>query len=287
MQCNPTHHTGPSSNHTLLHTVHARLLLQRMDAGWRSRGLDARASMLGSFSSLDFPTPPSNLWHLFARVSESCRAISQVVHADRVLCDRDVVSELRCVAEQGLTLEAELRAWCQQRSPGEMPAVFETSRYLTESTTDVWPTFVTHFRCYTDIQAGCRWLTYWTSRIYISLSLSDVNGHLFAHQPTYEPLISPEWILEDLLNAADGICSSVPYMLGALDSRGEPTATTKGKALGAYFTTRFLDILNEIPHLPDNMRSWSLRCLDLIGKELGIGSALRARRKWMAAYPLI
>lgn len=286
MQSNSTRHAGPSfKNHALLHTVHARLLLQRMDVGWRSKGVDAHA--FSTFAGLDFPTPPSNLWHLSVRVSESCRAINQAVDADYALCDRDIVSGLRDVVEQGLAVEAELRAWSQQRSPREMPAISDASLYSTQSVPEIWPTFVTRFRCYTDIQAGCRWLTYWISRIYIVSSLSDGNGRLLTVQPTYEPLISPDWILQDMLDAADGICSSVPYMLGALDSRGGSTTTTKGKALGAYFMTRFLDVLNEIPHLPDDMRSWSLNCLGLIGKEWGIGSALRARRKWTAVYPLL
>jgi hypothetical protein len=105
-------------------------------------------------------------------------------------------------------------------------------------------------------------------------------------QTYYDPQLNTQGIHLGILEASNNILSSVPFMLGEITPEGNLPAelNSKGKALGAYFLIRFLDVINEVPSLPQMQRLWTFQILDKIGKEWGIGSARRVRRKWMQVY---
>lgn len=239
------------------------------------------ASTKLDLSEFDLPARQSQLLMLINRVSDIRSGMERLSSED--LCNSlDQEAPLRELLDWAFQTEREFSTWLSSVPHEQLPTVIETSPDLKER-----PSYGPAMKLYifSGIQDGCRWLTCWTSRIYLLRAILDGLAKLSTSNSTYTSPLSHGKIQSTILKMADCICSSVPSMIGEVDDEGRPSAN-KGIALGAYFMTRFLDIINEIPWLPLKQRLWSWDVLDRLGREWGIGGALRARTRWMGVYAL-
>jgi hypothetical protein len=227
----------------------------------------------GAFSALDT---------LLGRVSAAYRAIESL--SVRVSsCQNLHVHELRDTLDNAFLVQNDLEAWNSQLATREPHGELE----LMDDLTPASPIYFASKACmFQDVRAACGWLTCWSSRIILFRALLKGLALAFETGLLYEAPLSSEDIVEGMLATANAVCFSVPFMLGDIDSEGKSLAATTTKALGPYFMTRFLDILNTVPYLSKQQRLWTFECLLKISCRWGIGSALSVRRKWMQVYLL-
>ncbi|KFA53237.1 hypothetical protein S40293_10083 [Stachybotrys chartarum IBT 40293] len=254
-----------TTEHGLLHTIHARLRMSNLGAK------DPRKLTL-FVPNVITKDPEARIWALIDNVSDICRDL----HALATISNGCHQSRFQEVMDRAFIIEVQLRAWSRQLS--------QTQAY---SAIDLMPGFVDpsglqfaeKVYTYTSMQEACHWVTYWSGHMVLLSALLD-SIHLAERLGLgYTVPQARDRITTDLLGSANAICSSVPFMLGEIDTRGNPLIGTKGKALGAYFLTRFLAIISETTPLPKQQRLWTLDCLSRIGYNWGIGAAFSARTK--------
>lgn len=80
-------------------------------------------------------------------------------------------------------------------------------------------------------------------------------------------------VQSSLFAVVDTICSTVPYMLGQINSRGE-NVDGDTRCVKVLFVTRSLYLAAQVPGLPDLQVQWIQDTLEFIGHERGLGQAL-------------
>lgn len=91
-----------------------------------------------------------------------------------------------------------------------------------------------------------------------------------------EPLriYTKEAELEDKLSVLyDGICASVPYLLGEIDQQGRLQQSRHGKAVGGYFLLWPLRLLLFRGPTDEAQRAWIKKQLTYIRANMGIQQA--------------
>ncbi|CAG9993148.1 unnamed protein product [Clonostachys byssicola] len=264
----------------LLWTIHARLQLRSMDGGKScAEGLDALDLTKGPQRPLQ-----SGLNHMYGNVSKFCRDIKRLtkLNADGLSSSSSII-ELTRALDKAFETERELAAWPSNLPPGQMPRAVELASG--EVSPDL--RFISKLYTFPQIQDGCRWSVYWTSRIQLLGAIIEGLNLVSQTGMRYNSPLSREAINHGMQSAADSICSTVPFMIGEVDPEGCPMVGQGGQALGAYFATRFIHIVNEIPFLPEQQRLWTLDCLLKLGQVWGIGAALQSRAQITKRYQLV
>jgi hypothetical protein len=169
--------------------------------------------------------------------------------------------------------ERELAGWPSTLLPEQLPREVE----LASGGISPELRFISKLYTFPEIQDGCRWSVYWTSRIQLLGAINEGLNMVSRTAMRYDSPLSRDVINLGMQSAADSICSAVPFMIGEVDPEGRPLVGQRGQALGAYFATRFIHIVNEVPFLPEQQRLWTLDCLLKLGQVWGIGAALQSR----------
>lgn len=230
------------------------------------------------------PYPLHNLlWTLFSQVSSSChqvRLLATHVRNDSISHQSKVIDTL----ETAIRVESQLAAW--KRSLPEQDRSDTHVIHLPDTVGQ--QSFPSKALVFMDVQDGARWLGFWGSHNYILRALLDVldllDGIDIDRSCLSVGIPSRETLRSQVLSNVEDICSSVPFMLGEIDTDGNPSCETRGRALGAYFMAQSLDKVNEVADIQAAQRKYTLDCLLKIGCGWGIGAALRSRTKWLQVF---
>ncbi|KAK7219674.1 hypothetical protein V2G26_007677 [Clonostachys chloroleuca] len=264
----------------LLWTIHARLQVRSMDGGKScADGLDALDLANGPQRPLQ-----SGLNHIYSNVSKFCRDMKRLakLNADGLYSSSSLI-ELTRALDMAFETERELAAWPSTLPPEQMPRPVQ----LVSDEISPELRFISKLYTFPEIQDGCRWSVYWTSRIQLLGAINDGLDLVSGTGKRYNSPLSQEAINLGMQSAADSICSAVPFMIGEVDPEGCPLVGQRGQALGAYFATRFIHIVNEVPFLPEQQRLWTLDCLLKLGQVWGIGAALQSRAQSIRRFQTV
>ncbi|CAH0053826.1 unnamed protein product [Clonostachys solani] len=261
----------------LLWTIHARLQVRSMDGGKScADGLDALDLTNGPQRPLQ-----SGVNHMYGNVSKFCRDMKLLakINANGLYSSSSII-QLSSALDLAFETESELAAWPSTLPPEQLPRQVEL---------DMSPElrFISKLYTFPEIQDGCRWSVYWTSRIQLLGAINEGLDLVSRTGMRYNSPLSRQAINLGMQSAADSICSAIPFMLGEVDPEGRPLVGQRGQALGAYFATRFIHIVNEVPFLPEQQRLWTLGCLLKLGQVWGIGAALQSRAQIIQRFHLV
>ncbi|VUC36362.1 unnamed protein product [Clonostachys rosea] len=265
----------------LLWTIHARLQVRSMDGGKScADGLDALDLSNGPARPLQ-----SGVKHMFGNVSKFCREMKLLtrLNADGLYSSSSII-ELSRALDMAFETERELAAWPSTLLPEQLPREVELA-----GPDGVCPElkFINRVYAFPELQDACRWAVYWTSRIQLLVAIGEGLDLESRTAMRYESPLSREAINRGMQSAADSICSAIPFMIGEVDSEGCPLIGQRGQALGAYFATRFIHIVNEVPFLSQQQRLWTMDCLLKLGQVWGIGAALQSRTQMIQRFHLV
>lgn len=134
-----------------------------------------------------------------------------------------------------------------------------------------------------NISVSSTWTSYYIAQLSVLKSIAAINSlDVVASISGLDPLD----VQSSLVAVADAICSTVPYMLGLINSRGEVIVDGDTRYIKALFATRSLYLAVQVSGLPDPQVQWMLDTLEYIGHERAVGQALVVkqdlivRRQW-------
>lgn len=122
-----------------------------------------------------------------------------------------------------------------------------------------------------NISVSSIWTSYFIAQLSVLKSIAAINSlDSVASISSLDPLD----VESSLVAVADAICSTVPYMLGLINSSGEMIVDGDTRCAKALFLTRSLYLAVQVSGLPDLQVQWMLDTLEFIGHERGVGQAL-------------
>lgn len=150
--------------------------------------------------------------------------------------------------------------WLYRIYPNPKP----TSRSTFPSTVVVFPT----------LSVGGIWTAKWLAQLLVlrgMVMLAPIALKIGVLCP------KPAETRKQIRSVAALLCSSVPYLLGHVATDGKAKAIENTPAFGAFFATRSLFVVSQLPSLPNEQWSWILDRLEEISHEKGIRQALILR----------
>ncbi len=98
------------------------------------------------------------------------------------------------------------------------------------------------------------------------------------------PVLTEQKVDAEARSVVDDIYAAVPFMIGKISSDGTSTRKRLGeekdefRAITAVFATRLLYVAAHVrPTLSSSQRQWTAEQLEFVGRERGIGHALRLK----------
>ncbi|PNP43106.1 hypothetical protein TGAMA5MH_05039 [Trichoderma gamsii] len=122
-----------------------------------------------------------------------------------------------------------------------------------------------------NISVSSIWTSYYIAQLSVLKSIAAINS--LDSVASVSALDSLD-VQSSLVAVADAICSTVPYMLGLINSSGEVITDGDTRCAKAFFVTRSLYLAVQVSGLPDLQVQWMLDTLEFIGHERGVGKAL-------------
>lgn len=122
-----------------------------------------------------------------------------------------------------------------------------------------------------NISISSIWTSYYIAQLSVLKSIAVINAlDSVASISGLDPLD----VQSSLVAVADAICSTVPYMLGQINSSGDFIVDGDTRCAKAIFVTRSLYLAAQVPGLLDLQVQWMQDTLEFIGHERGVGQAL-------------
>ncbi|KAL7900523.1 hypothetical protein HDV64DRAFT_244441 [Trichoderma sp. TUCIM 5745] len=248
------------------------------DAKWLNRSVRAGVVMQrillhpnenAAVTEVNFPidtstmeTPPSAL-----RERLLPWAASSGVQVSACLRNPTNVGALMACLQSLQDLQRALQEW-EDKLPEEWrPTVIPNSQFQVNSSI-YRPAYLTLFP---NIVVSSLCTSYYVAKLSVLRSIAAING-----LDTMAPISGLNLldVQSSLVAVVDTICSTVPYNLGQIDSRGEEVVDGDTRCVKVLFLTRSLYLAAQVPGLPDLQVQWIQDTLEFIGHERGVGQAL-------------
>ncbi|KAM0521950.1 hypothetical protein ACHAPE_002515 [Trichoderma viride] len=181
------------------------------------------------------------------------------------------VGPLMACLESLQGLRRALQEWEDELPAEWRPTVLPNPRFYTNSSVYL-PTYLVIFP---NISVSSIWTSYYIAQLSVLKSIAAINSlDSMASISSLNPLD----VQSSLVAVADTICSTVPYMLGLINSSGEVIADGDTRCTKAVFVTRSLYLAVQVSGLPGLQVQWMLDTLEFIGHERGVGQALAVKQ---------
>ena len=203
-------------------------------------------------------------------IEKQCILIVEVVQL--VACVENVTSswpeplrtqKLYQILEQGKGIDQRLVLWADS-----LPSVWRYTSVPNKSTSTTIPKSI---HIHEDLFAAAVWNSWRAVRIRLVQTLMAVTELL--GEDTSDTDFRSVTRRKTILDLAEDICCSTPYLLGEIDGQGIPRGTAKGVALGGYTLMYPLRIICTVNELPESIHDWVEIKLTYIADVLGIGQA--------------
>jgi hypothetical protein len=168
-------------------------------------------------------------------------------------------------------LRQALQNWEDELSVEWRPAIIPNPRFQINSS-GYTPAYLVIFP---NINISSVWTCYYVTQLSVLTSLATICSLDSAASISG---LDPLEVQASLVAVADTICSTVPYMLGLVNSTGETIDDGDTRFVKALFVTRSLFLAVQVSGLPDAQVQWILDTLEFIGRERGFGHALAVKR---------
>ena len=203
----------------------------------------------------------------------SADEILRVTTSSVPIYERDL--RLRTLIREGFEIDRKLELWSKQISGRYIYTTMEApdcSLSELQSASQERPSI----HIYSSGAMACLWNLHRCTRIFLLQCIQDCirrQNHISRLQ---QPLRVPaeEAAPEDKLSFLyDGICASVPYLLGEIDQQGRLQQLRHGKAVGGYFLLWPLRLLLFRGPTDEAQRAWIKKQLAYIRANMGIRQA--------------
>ncbi|KAL6892165.1 hypothetical protein GGI43DRAFT_387038 [Trichoderma evansii] len=164
-------------------------------------------------------------------------------------------------------LQRALREW-EDRLPAEWrPAVISNPQFQDYSSGYLPACLVV----FPNMSVSGIWTSYYIAQLSVLKSIAAITALGSVASISDLDLMD---VQSSLVAVANTICSTVPYMLGQINSSGEVIVDGDTRCAKALFITRSLYLAAQVPGLPDLQVQWIQETLEFIGHERGVGQAL-------------
>ena len=171
--------------------------------------------------------------------------------------------ELRNIAQHGIELDQKLVHWAES-----LHSTWKYSTIPNHSTSIPLPKAI---QVHEDFFTAASWNTWRSIRIrliQILMAITELTGE-DSRDSDFQFM---RW-RKTLLDLADAVCNTTPYLLGEIDGQGVPRSTAKGIALGGLTLLYPLRMISTIRDLPEHYHHWIGTKLTYIATTHGIGQA--------------
>ena len=218
--------------------------------------------------------PVIQMRELIYGISNIAMKADPIIHHERLRIKS--LGSLLSLIQAGLSLNEKLQAWEDQ--------AHGVYTYQTIEVAKLWPAgsplvskgpTIAHI--YNSISVGSLWNSYRIIRIYLLRCLISGASRLAreachaaeaaAHRESTVPMRN------QIQRLANGICASVPFMLGEVDQEGFSRNARHTKAVGGLFLLWPLGSLLPLKSLPHEQVAWVQECLAHIHATFGIRMA--------------
>lgn len=156
------------------------------------------------------------------------------------------IQQLREVILHGMELDLKIVQWAES-----LPSIWKYTSIRNNSTTSSPPNSV---QVHQDFFTAGTWNSWRSMRIRL-IQILMATVELLREEAIDFGSQMIRW-RKTLLDLANDVCSTVPYLLGEIDGQGIPRGTAKGIALGGYMLLYPLQIISTVEGLPESYHDW-------------------------------
>jgi hypothetical protein len=120
---------------------------------------------------------------------------------------------------------------------------------------------------YHDLWVGNVWIGCYSRRAHLNEVLLHAISLLDSYNLSMQYQIPSKYIIENMVS---NICASIPFMLGEVDSTGQPVPEDSRIALGGYLLIWPIHVARWSTEIGSEMEAWMLQKLEDIDQKMGI-----------------
>ena len=171
--------------------------------------------------------------------------------------------QLYGIMQYGVALDQRLVQWAES-----LPPIWNYTSIPNRSTALILPKSI---HVHEDLLVSATWNHWRSIRIRLLQTMTAIAE--FTGKDTRDPASQLMIWRKEILDLADDVCSTTPYVLGEIDGQGIPRGVAKGVPLGGFTLLYPLCMISTIEELTESHRRWIDTKLTYIANVQGIGQA--------------
>ena len=200
--------------------------------------------------------------------------------SDVLPTNQDVVRRsLGNLLQEAATLDLEYQQWSDSASEVYQYRKIETSDSSDQDSSLPYTARPRDVFVYHDIWVATQWHKYYIARIYLLQTMIECQFHLISiptlgKEPVSDKISSSDDLNHIIIEMVNGICASIPFMMGEVDSNGSLRLKPSGRvAYGGIALLLPLHVAARVKVIGLEQRMWIRGRLRHIGCVTGISQA--------------